>query len=98
MEKFASRRRAWVRGQSLASASGGEMSIREMSKRGVSVFGIVLQVCTVGATAARAQTYPDLFKSDGIHGADPTYPQILAQGREGNLYGTAPLGDGHGFG
>jgi uncharacterized repeat protein (TIGR03803 family) len=97
-ERFASRRRAWVGGQSLASASEGEMSIREMSKRGVSVFAIVLLVCTVGATAARAQTYTDLFNFDGIHGADPTYPQILAQGRDGNLYGTAPLGDEHGFG
>jgi uncharacterized repeat protein (TIGR03803 family) len=42
--------------------------------------------------------YTDLFNFDGNHGASPSYPEILAQGRDGNLYGTAPLGDEHGFG
>jgi uncharacterized repeat protein (TIGR03803 family) len=40
----------------------------------------------------QAQAYTDLYNFDGTHGASPTYPQILAQGRDGNLYGTTPEG------
>lgn len=40
---------------------------------------------------SHAQTYTDLFNFDTIHGATPTSPGILAQGRDGNLYGTAPI-------
>jgi len=34
------------------------------------------------------QTYTDLASFDGIHGAYPEYPNILAQGRDGSFYGT----------
>jgi uncharacterized repeat protein (TIGR03803 family) len=46
----------------------------------------------VVAPLARAQTYTDLYNFDGTHGANPAFPQILAQGRDGNLYGTTPAG------
>jgi uncharacterized repeat protein (TIGR03803 family) len=39
---------------------------------------------------SRAQTYTDLFNFDGVHGSEPQYPQLLAQGPDGNLYGTTP--------
>jgi len=42
--------------------------------------------------AAQSQTYIDLFNFDGVHGANPSYPELLAQGRDGDLYGTAPFG------
>src|SRR5208282_1343477 len=44
------------------------------------------------ALAGQSQTYTDLFNFDGTHGASPSYPQLLAQGRDGILYGTAPSG------
>lgn len=42
--------------------------------------------------AAQSQTYTDLFNFDRVHGANPSYPELLAQGRDGDLYGTAPFG------
>ncbi len=40
-----------------------------------------------------AQTYTDLHDFDcTIEGCQPTYPEILAQGRDGNLYGTTDGG------
>jgi uncharacterized repeat protein (TIGR03803 family) len=51
--------------------------------------GVVL--CVALSPAAHAQTYTDLLNFDGTHGSDPDYPQLLAQGRDGNLYGTAPI-------
>jgi uncharacterized repeat protein (TIGR03803 family) len=45
-----------------------------------------------GGTPAAAQTYTDLYDFDGTHGASPAYPQVLAQGQDGNLYGTVPAG------
>jgi uncharacterized repeat protein (TIGR03803 family) len=43
-------------------------------------------------TPSNAQIYTDLYNFDGTHGSYPGYPDILAQGRDGNLYGTAPDG------
>ena len=43
-------------------------------------------------TLSNAQIYTDLYNFDGTHGSYPGYPDILAQGRDGNLYGTAPDG------
>jgi len=43
-------------------------------------------------TAATAQTYTDLFNFNGTDGANPEHPALLAQGRDGNLYGTTYSG------
>src|SRR5580700_1493862 len=51
-----------------------------------------LATFALAVAAARAQTYTDLYNFDSTHGADPQDPGLLAQGRDGNLYGTAPLG------
>lgn len=67
------------------------MSVREVSRRGLSL-AVVLLIYAVGTTAARAQTYTDLFNFDGTNGKGPFYPQVLAQGRDGNLYGTTLYG------
>ncbi len=45
-----------------------------------------------GVVAASAQTYTDIHDFDGTHGSSPAAPQLLAQGRDGNLYGTTPYG------
>src|SRR5581483_11118519 len=40
-----------------------------------------------------AQTYTDLHDFDcSVEGCDPEYPAILAQGRDGNFYGTTRFG------
>jgi uncharacterized repeat protein (TIGR03803 family) len=51
---------------------------------------LVLAVAT--ATTARAQTYSALYEFGGKTGdpASPQYSGIIAQGRDGNLYSTAP--------
>jgi len=40
-----------------------------------------------------AQTYIDLHEFNcAVEGCSPTYPEVLAQGRDGNLYGTTDAG------
>ena len=46
----------------------------------------------MGTSESSAQTYTDIHDFDGTHGADPAAPQLMAQGRDGNLYGTTPYG------
>jgi uncharacterized repeat protein (TIGR03803 family) len=56
----------------------------------------VLVVAAVTAVAT-AQTYTDLYNF-GTHSGDPASPTIsgvIAQGRDGNLYSTAPYGGAH---
>ncbi len=49
--------------------------------------------------ALHAQIYTDLHDFDcTVEGCNPVYPQILAQGRDGNLYGTADAGGTSGMG
>jgi uncharacterized repeat protein (TIGR03803 family) len=50
------------------------------------------------ATVATAQTYADLYNFDVTHGSDPGLPAIVAQGRDGNLYGTTSQGGANGKG
>jgi len=62
-----------------------------MKVRTLRIWPMLAFMLTV-ALAAESQTYTDIFNFDGTHGAAPSYPQLLAQGRDGNLYGTAPSG------
>ncbi len=58
-------------------------------------------VCVVIATASElcAQTFTDLHEFNcAVEGCSPTYPEILAQGRDGNLYGTTDSGGTSGMG
>lgn len=56
---------------------------------------ITLIVTTLPPVAASAQTYIDLHDFNcAIEGCGPTYTSLLAQGRDGNLYGTASGGPG----
>ncbi len=60
----------------------------QLLKLGLSLLLLVLCAATVSA-----QTYKDIFEFDGnTHGCCPQYPAIMAQGQDGNLYGTAPTG------
>ena len=53
---------------------------------------VTLAVAALGISGAHAQTYTDIHDFDTPLLASPQFPGILAQGRDGNLYGTAPLG------
>jgi len=57
-----------------------------------------MAVATLGIPGAQAQTYTDLHDFDTPTLASPQYEGILAQGRDGNLYGTAPVGGDFGRG
>lgn len=58
----------------------------------IPVLAAALALTVASAGASYAQTYTDLFNFDGVHGASPYDPELLSQGRDGNLYGTTPSG------
>jgi len=45
--------------------------------------------------SASAQIYSDIFNFNSSTGDSPTNPQVMAQGQDGNLYGTLPQGFGN---
>src|ERR1700704_2125886 len=53
---------------------------------------LTLALTALGISGAHAQTYTDLHDFDTPDLTSPQYPGILAQGRDGSLYGTAPIG------
>lgn len=61
------------------------------------LLALVLTLATLGIPGAHAQ-YTDIHDFDTPTLASPQYSGILAQGRDGNLYGTAPLGGTFGRG
>ena len=76
--------------------------IREEANRGLSRSVAALALCfavIVVPAALHAQTYTDLHDFDcTVEGCQPAYPAILAQGRDGNLYGTTDGGGSAGKG
>jgi uncharacterized repeat protein (TIGR03803 family) len=65
-----------------------------MTNRSAKLTLPILVCLILAATSAlQAQTYTDLFDFDGTnHGCCSIYPSMLAQGRDGNLYGTTLQG------
>ncbi|HET6181037.1 MAG TPA: choice-of-anchor tandem repeat GloVer-containing protein [Candidatus Sulfotelmatobacter sp.] len=64
-----------------------------------SQFTLLFLVIAVATSVAQAQTFTDLFDFDGTaHGCCASYPGVLAQGRDGNLYGTTLQGGANGRG
>jgi uncharacterized repeat protein (TIGR03803 family) len=59
---------------------------------------MTLVVTALGISGAHAQTYTDIHDFDTPLLASPQYSGMLAQGRDGNIYGTAPLGGTFGRG
>jgi len=56
-------------------------------------FGLFLFFPLLGAETLSAQSYQDLFNFEGTPGGCcPQYPSVLAQGRDGNLYGITSTG------
>jgi uncharacterized repeat protein (TIGR03803 family) len=54
--------------------------------------GLFLSLFLICTAAASAQTYQNLVTFVGSNGCCPQYPAMMAQGRDGNLYGTTPTG------
>ena len=53
----------------------------------------LLFLLLLGVATVSAQTYEDLYEFNGTAGGCcPQYPAILAQGRDGNIYGTTATG------
>jgi uncharacterized repeat protein (TIGR03803 family) len=62
-------------------------------------FFLLVLALTVVPSILQAQVFTDLFDFDGTaHGCCSTTPGVLAQGRDGNLYGTSLFGGANGRG
>ena len=62
-------------------------------------FLLVVLTLLAASSLVQAQTYTDLFDFDGAaHGCCQTYPGVMAQGRDGNLYGATNSGGSFGEG
>jgi uncharacterized repeat protein (TIGR03803 family) len=65
----------------------------------VLAFAAVLCIVVTTASQLHAQIYTDVHEFNcAIEGCSPTYPEVLAQGRDGNLYGTTDSGGTSGMG
>lgn len=74
------------------------MTMQRFSNLPLLALVMTLALATLGISGADAQTYSDLHNFDTPFLASPQYAGILAQGRDGNLYGTAPIGGAFGRG
>jgi uncharacterized repeat protein (TIGR03803 family) len=62
-------------------------------------FGVLLLLFVLCAGALHAQTYADLFEFPGKPGGCcPQHPSLMAQGRDGNLYGITTTGGANNLG
>ncbi|HEX6505760.1 MAG TPA: choice-of-anchor tandem repeat GloVer-containing protein [Terriglobales bacterium] len=60
--------------------------------------GLFAMLILVATLPAHAQTYVDMFDFVDANGCCPSYPGVLAQGRDGNLYGTTQNGGTNTYG
>ena len=74
------------------------MTMQRLNNLPLLALALTLALATLGISGAHAQTYTDIHDFDTPTLASPQYSGILAQGRDGNLYGTAPLGGDFGRG
>src|SRR5450755_1733768 len=74
------------------------MTMRRFQDPTLPALVLTLIVAALGISGAHAQIYTDIHDFDTPLLASPQYSGILAQGRDGNLYGTAPLGGASGRG
>ncbi len=74
------------------------MTLQRLQNLPLLTLVLTLAFASLGISGAHAQTYIDLHDFATPNLTSPQYPGILAQGRDGNLYGTAPVGGttGHG--
>ena len=63
-----------------------------MTKSKYSLVGVAVLLAVLAMVPVHAQTYTDLFDFTQATGSGATNPGLLAQGQDGNLYGTMPTG------
>lgn len=70
------------------------MKLKSFLTNAALILTTLMLLVVAASIVATAQTYTDLYNFDGTHGTGPGQGQscIVAQGRDGNLYGTAPGG------
>jgi uncharacterized repeat protein (TIGR03803 family) len=77
----------------------GETTIMQrLNNLALLALAITLAFAAPGVSGAQAQTYSDIHDFAALTLDSPLYSGILAQGRDGNLYGTTPSGGTLGFG
>jgi uncharacterized repeat protein (TIGR03803 family) len=74
------------------------MTTKRFSSPYLAALAMTLIVAALGISSAHAQTYTDIHDFDTPTLSSPQYDGILAQGRDGDLYGTTPLGGDFGRG
>ena len=75
------------------------MACSKTATRCLLLFYVLGCFCTVLNLPVFAQTFADLHSFDcTVEGCFPTYPEIIAQGRDGNLYGATDGGGTSGMG
>ena len=71
----------------------GSGQLKFFSNHWLSLVTVCMLAFSGTPTPLHAQIYTDLHDFDcTVEGCSPTYPEVLAQGRDGNLYGTARNG------
>jgi len=74
------------------------MTIQRINSLHLRALVVTLALAALCISGVQAQTYTDIHDFDTPLLASPQYPGMLAQGRDGNIYGTAPLGGSLGRG
>lgn len=72
--------------------NGETLNTKRLNNLPLMALVVILTIAALGVSGAHAQTYTDIHDFDTPLLASPQYAGMLAQGRDGNLYGTAPLG------
>jgi uncharacterized repeat protein (TIGR03803 family) len=78
--------------------NGEIMIVRPQNNLSSLALAMTLAFAALGVSGASAQTYSDIHDFATSTLSSPLYTGILAQGRDGNVYGTAPSGGTLGFG
>lgn len=74
-------------------------SVAQSTFAGRAIFRILIAFLVVSAGTLYAQTYTDLYNFLGKpDGCCPQYPSVMAQGRDGNLYGITTAGGANNLG
>jgi uncharacterized repeat protein (TIGR03803 family) len=74
------------------------MTIQRLKNLTLLALSMTMAFVALGVSGAHAQTYTDIHDFAAVTLDSPLYSGILAQGRDGNLYGTTPSGGTLGFG